>query len=212
MHPLISPDYLWLAEALLTALIAGLALSLAVGVLLLVRPHLVFAIGRHLNRWVDTSEAFRRLERPRSYERFFYRHHRLVGALISLGAGFVLWRWLLADPRATARLLFAGRYASVQWDWLGPALDAIIVALHVFVLAVGSVIFVRPSLLKGIEKAANQWHRVPGAAPLDTVVATLDEGFALYPRVAGLVLVVTAGGCLVALLATLLRLLRSVHG
>ena len=57
MHPLISPDYVWLAEGLFTALILGLLFSLGIGVVLLVRPKAVFAMNARLSRWIDTSQV-----------------------------------------------------------------------------------------------------------------------------------------------------------
>lgn len=208
MHPLISPDYVWLAEALFTALILGLVFSVGVGALLLTSPKVLFAMNTRMSRWIDTSEHFKRLEQSHQSERVFYRHHRLVGILVTAGAVFVLWRWLFAFPRATVKILIVGRHISMLWDWLPPAVDALIIALHVFVLAVGLIITLRPSLLKNVEKIANQWHKVPGAARMDAVIATLDTGFVLYPRLGGLALVSAAGGCLVTLLPVLLNHLR----
>jgi hypothetical protein len=207
MHALISPQYVWLAEALFTALILGLLFSLAVGVLLLTSPNALFALNKKLSRWIDTSEQFKRLDEPRQSERLFYRHHKAVGALVTAGAVFVLWRWLFAVPKASVKIFMLGHHTNPLWDWLPPAVDALIVVLHVFVLAIGVIITVRPSLLKNIEKTANQWHRGP-QAPLDVVVTTLDTSFALYPRLGGLLLVSAAGGCLVYLLPVLLDHLR----
>jgi hypothetical protein len=207
MHALISPQYLWLAEGLLTALILGLVFSVAVGVMLLASPKALFAMNQRLSRWVDTSAGFQKLEQPHNSERLFYRHHRIIGTLVTVGAVFVLWRWLFAFPKATVKVLFLGTHASPNAAWLVPAIDWLIIGLHVFVLVIGVVIFARPSLLKGLEKTANAWHRVP-AAPLDKVIGTLDTGFALYPRLGGLLLISAAGGCLVSLLPMLLDRLR----
>ncbi len=203
MRALIPHDYLWLAQALLTFLVLGLLFSLAVGVLLLANPPAAFALGERLNRWVDTSEFFRKLETPRSSERFFYRHHRIIGTLVTAGAAMVLWRWVLAVPRATVKAVFAGRHLGPSLDWMVPALDWILVALHAGVLVIGIVIFFRPSLLKGLEGPSNRWHKVP-AAPFDAVITTVDSGFALYPRLSGLFLVLAAASCLVFLVPLLL--------
>ena len=207
MHALIPAEYLWAAEGLLTFLILGLLFSLVVGVMMLASPKTLFAMSQRMNLWVDTTAGFEKLEQPRNSERLFYRHHRIIGALVTLGAIFVLWRWMFAFPKATVKVLFLGSHATPNAIWLVSALDWLIVGLHVFVLVIGVVIFIRPSLLKGLEKTANAWHKVP-APPLDKVVGTLDTGFALYPRLGGLLLISAAGGCLVTLLPLLLDHLR----
>lgn len=203
MQALVSPEFVWLAEGLLTALVVGLLLALLTGLLLLARPSALFAATQRLNRWVDTSERFRRLEEPHYWERLFYRHHRLIGGAVSGGAAYVLWCWLLATPRASATAVFGIGPAALRNAWLAEALDSLIVGLHVFVLAVGLAILLRPSLLKNLERAANQWHQVPAGLPLDAVVANLDGGFALYPRLSGFLLVLASAGCLASLLPVL---------
>jgi hypothetical protein len=205
MHPLIPPDYLWLAEGLFTVLVVGLVFALGIGVLLLARPQAMEPISKRLNRWIDTSEKFGKLEQPRYSERLFYRHHRLIGSVAVLGSLFVLWQWLGPAPRASVRVLFSGHG---DFDWLAPAIDWLMVGLHVFVLVIGAIIFLRPSALKHFEKAANRWYTVPSVLDMDAVVMPLDKGFALYPRLGGLLLVVGAGGCLITLVPFVLDHLR----
>lgn len=207
MHSLIAPNYAWLAEALFTALILGLVFSLGVGVLLLTSPRILFRLNQRMSLWIDTTEQFRKLEEPHQSERMFYRHHKVVGALVTLGATLVLWRWVVAVPKASVAVFALGR-SSPHVNWLTPAIDTLIIALNSGVLLIGLVIALRPSALKNVEKTVNQWHRVPQALPLDAVVTTLDKGFVLYPRLGGLLLISTAGACLVLLLPVLLDHLR----
>src|SRR2546427_621799 len=95
--------------------------------------------------------------------------------------------------------LLAGLVAGLVLGLLVGRLEWLVVALHVLILGVGAVIFFRPSLLKDVEKTANRWHEVPTARSLDVVVARLEPGMQLHPRLYGLVLVVAAGGCLTVL-------------
>jgi hypothetical protein len=207
MASLVSPDLLWLAEGLLASLLAGLVLALLVSGLLIARPRTLMELNRRLSRWVDTRDTLRVLERPLMLERLFYRHHRALGAGIVLGAGYVLWQWAFGFNRAALVGLIDPRWRANGLDWIVSAGEFVVVALHVLVLAVGAVILLRPSLLKGLEKRANHWYRGPSSEPLDRIVGTLDDGIAVYPRLSGLILLVATVWSLIALVPFFLQVL-----
>lgn len=198
MLPL-SPALLPWVQGLLAALMLGLALAFVVGLLLLARPQALFTLNARLSRWVDTRALFGVLDRPRHAERFFYRHHRTVGALIALGATYVLWRWAFAYDRSDLQALFGQRWVTQGLDWLPAALETALVALHAAILAIGLVIMFRPSLLKGLERTANRWQPGPETTRLDAVVGNLDVAFEGHPRVSGLLLAIASTWCLMAL-------------
>ena len=195
----LSPETLPWAQGLLTILVLGLALAVVVGVLLLARPQALFALNARLSRWVDTRATFGVLDQPHNMERFFYRHHRLLGLMIVAGASYVLWRWAFHYDRADLLALLGRRWVASGLDWIPEALEAALVALHGAILMVGLLVFFRPSLLKGLERTANHWQAGPATTPLDRVVGNLDGAFEGYPRVSGLLLVVSAFWCLLAL-------------
>jgi hypothetical protein len=198
MHTL-SPEALPWAQGLLAVLLLGLTLALIVGVLLLARPQALFALNARLSRWIDTGSTFRMLDRPHHLERFFYRHHRAVGAMVVAGAGYVLWSWGFAYDRADVLAILGRSWVTAGLDWVPAALEVAVVALHGAILAVGLLVFFRPSLLKGLERTANRWQDGPATTPLDSVVGNLDGAFEGHPRISGLVLVVSAFWCLLAL-------------
>lgn len=195
----LSPLSLPLAQGLLVALVVGLGLALVVGALLLARPQALFALNARLSRWVDTRGAFRVLDEPHHLERFFYRHHRALGLVIVVGASYVLWRWAFHYERADLIALLGPRFVSRGLDWVPAALETTLVTLHGAILMIGALVFVRPSLLKGFERTANHWQTGPATTPLDAVVGNLDGAFEGHPRVSGLLLVVSAFWCLLAL-------------
>jgi hypothetical protein len=204
----LSPEPLPWIQGLAVALVVGLLLALFVGVLLLARPQALFVLNARLSRWVDTRATFHVLDQPRHLERFFYRHHRALGALIVLGAGYVLARWAFAYDREDVLASLAPHWRARGMDWVPPALEALVVGLHAAILAVGVLVAFRPSLLKGVEKAANRWQHGPETTRLDSVVGNLDGTFEGYPRVSGLLLVVSASWCLLALAPMIIALLR----
>jgi len=198
MHTL-SPEALPWVQGLLAVLVLGLVLALIVGVLLLARPQLLFALNARLSRWVDTRSTLQMLDRPHHLERFFYRHHRALGAMIVAGAGYVLWSWAFAYDRSDVVAILGRRWISAGLDWVAAALEVAVVALHGAILVVGVLVFFRPSLLKGFEQTANRWQDGPATTRLDSVVGNLDGTFEGHPRISGLVLVVSAFWCLLAL-------------
>lgn len=106
------------------------------------------------------------LETPRRIERFVYRHHRLSGAAIMLGAGFFIWR-----------IASSGVLWSRGIDFQAPLLWLLGGAI-VLAFMVGLVILIRPSGLKPVEVWANRWM---GPDP-----GTLREWLNRHPRVLGL--------------------------
>ena len=208
MSPIFPPEVLPWVQALAVVLALGLSVALAVGVLLLARPRALFALNQWLGRWVDTRATFGMLDRPRHLERSFYRHHRVLGVLIVAGATYVLLRWTFAYERADVVALLSPRWLAQGMDWVPTALEVALIGLHLAILVVGVLIVFRPSLLKGVEQAANRWQDGPPTAPLDSVVGNIDDTFEGHPRLSGLILVILALWSLMALAPVLADLLK----
>ena len=201
------PEFDWLAQGLLLSLALGLLLSVIVSLLMLTRPERLFALNKNWSRWIDTAGLFRTLDRPHTLERFFYRHHRLLGALIALGAGFVLWEWTFAYHRAGLFGMLGARWSRPELNWIIAAGEWIVVGLHALILVIGLVILLRPSLLKNLESEGNRWHTPAVGEILDTRYSVLEQRMVLHPRVAGLLLLLASTWCLSGLLPVLRRAL-----
>jgi hypothetical protein len=193
----------WLAQPVLLVLLLGLVGSAVVGLLLLVVPQRAFALNAALSRWISTAEHFARWEKPYSWERFFYRHHRVLGGLITLGAAYVLLRWAFDFNRNGFLHVIDRHWVTNNLDWLISAAEWIVVAIHVFVLGIGLVVLFRPSELKTLERSANRWLAPGHGHKLDTVYESVDRGVAVYPRVAGLVVLLASFWCIARLLPVL---------
>lgn len=203
----LSPNELPFLQGLAVVLVLGLVLAFGVGVMLLARPQALFALNQRLSRWVDTRGVFSVLDQPRHLERYFYRHHRILGAAIMLGASYVLWQWAFHYDRHEIVALLGRRWVASGLDWIAPALEVALVGLHAAILVVGVLIFFRPSLLKGVERTANRWQE-PKTSTLDAMVDGVDDAFEGHPRVSGLLLVVSAAWCLAALTPIFAELLK----
>lgn len=83
------------------------------------------------------------LDTPVRIERFVYRNHRLFGAAIALSALF--------SSIMLGSLL--GGQVPAGWE----TGSTILLAGNLAALVLGLIMFVRPSLLKGLEQRANRW-------------------------------------------------------
>jgi hypothetical protein len=167
----------------------GSVVAFLVGLCVIVSPGLVIRAGRVVNRWVSTDEAFASLDAPRHTERYFYRHHRLFGGLLVLAAIYVLYSFTFEfDPALLARrvVLFGSLGAS---ESIYLALVRINLLFGAVALLLGAIIFVRPSLLKGLETWANRWFAPDRTLrTLDVQLRAPDRFLARYPRVLGILI------------------------
>jgi len=141
-----------LMHSLLLILWGGSVIGAIVGAGMLFVPTHTFRINEYFSRWVDTTAIAAELDRPRWSERFFYRHHRWTGAGLMLGGAFVLYQYLLAHVMRKVIVFLKGDVYGVV-----DALSAVVVIGAVLALFIGLILFGRPSLLREVEAAANQW-------------------------------------------------------
>jgi hypothetical protein len=149
-------DLLWRSLALF--LLIGALMGTAMALLLLFRPQLLQRVNRAANHWVSLRSISQLMDRSIRTERWFYRHHLVLGPFVVVGAGYMLlyFGWQL-DRAATLRLL-DGYIANPQ---LASMLLQVLVLFAligaVLALLIGMVYWIRPSLLRGLETQANQW-------------------------------------------------------
>lgn len=137
-----------------------LALTQAAGVLLALGAAAALLIGLGLLLAPARALTFLHLDDAQGaawfWERYFYRRHRVFGGLIVLGALYVVVRLLtLGSPGNVATALgFATANGVgvilIQTGW------ALLLLGSLLALPFGAIVFVRPSLLKGIERQANR--------------------------------------------------------
>ena len=130
----------------------GSMIGMAVGAGLLLVPEKTIWLNQYFGTWVDTAAVGAELDRPRSLERHFYRHHKWTGAALTLGAVFVLYMFLIAHVmQKVARFIGNDTYGLLD------AFSAVIVIGSSLAFFLGLVLFGRPSLLRELEDAANRW-------------------------------------------------------
>lgn len=166
---------LWrmLAIFLLIGSLSGIALAL----LLIFKSHLIERVNGVANRWISVRRISRVMDHSLSIERWFYRHHRPMGLLLTLGACYILfyfgWRFdqaaalqSFATLMPNKMLLGAVLQAAVYFALIGAGLS----------LPVSLVVLLRPSLLRGVEVQSNQWVSSRRATkPVDQMHGQVDR-------------------------------------
>jgi len=154
-NPLVA-DLLWRALAIF--LLIGASTGLLLSLLLIFKPQLLQRVNGVANRWVSMRKISQLMDRSVRTERWFYRHHLLLGVFVVAGAGYMLLYFGWRLDRAAALRALGGSMANQQWA--GMLLHALVLfALigAVMALLLGVVYLIRPSLLRGLETQSNQW-------------------------------------------------------
>ena len=150
-------NILW--HTLTIFLLIGALMGFVLALLLLFKPHLVVRVNQVANHWVSTRHISEWVDRSISIEHWFYRHHRLLGLFIVLAAGYILvYFGLLFDKTAALKVALSTYVPNrLLLDTLLQAFVPISLIAAAVAFFVGLAVWLRPSLLRGLEKEANQW-------------------------------------------------------
>lgn len=173
-----------LGQTLYLLLMFGAALSVLIGVLLLVDSARVLHWNAVLNGWVSNGAMLRRLDEPRDVKRVLYRGHRVAGLLVVAGATYALpelwWgSFSILHPPGLAMVMFE-------------SLRLLLIVGNVAALAAGAVVFFRPSLLKPLERWADRSYRSRiSYEDADRMRLQPDEFAKSHPKLVGLLAAVS---------------------
>lgn len=145
-----------LRQGVLVVLLVGCAASLLYGIWMLLRPQGALRFNQYASGWFSTERIARSLDAPHATERFFYRHHRIVGAFVLGGAIYMLHVLSLYNQQADLTAIF-GRLNAQAGNLLQDSVAALIVLGSAFSGVVGAFLLIRPSLLKNFEGTLNRW-------------------------------------------------------
>jgi uncharacterized membrane protein len=176
----------FLVRVVLTLLCAGSLAGILLGAGLLWKPERVASWNQYFSGWISADKVTAQLDRPRWIERYFYRHHRLAGALLSIGAIFVLYALVFNHElrRVSAALPSVSLFL---WD----ALVGMLLVGSVLAALIGVIVLVRPSLLREIEKSSNRWISTEGIVKLfDGMNNSFDQQVLRHRAVAGVIMII----------------------
>lgn len=177
------------SETLLVFLLAGSAFAVLFGLGLVLRANWCLAANTAMSRWISTRRLLRALEQPRDLQRPLYRLHRVLGLLVVLGAAYTLLVLAgLRDLKPLARIFGGARHVLVLEVYFEAA-RWFLVGGNAFALAVGAILVIRPSLLKGVEAWANRHYSMRAFGKfMETMIYTPDTVVAAYPRACGAII------------------------
>jgi hypothetical protein len=138
-------------------LLLGALLGILLGLLLVFKPRIVERLNLVANRWVSTRHINQWLDRSISIEHWFYHHPRTTGMVIVAGATYILIYFGMLFDKAYTLQRLNGKLPAQLLDGL---LDALVLGSLVggaVALIVGLFLWLRPSLLRGMEEDANLW-------------------------------------------------------
>jgi hypothetical protein len=173
-----------LGQTLYLVLLVGAALSVLIGILLLVDSARVLRWNSVLNGWFSTQGALDTLDAPRDVKRMLYRGHRVAGLLVIAGALYALAELCFNDRGATLARAFQHWARPELAAWMFDSLRLFLIAGNAAALVAGTVIFFRPSLLKPLESWADRVYRgrMEGA---DKMRFVADEFAKAHPKLLG---------------------------
>ena len=174
---LFDASYLFIIIGTFIALILGLALIFA--------PSFALKFNNKVNTRFSMREKTKRIETPIRSEPIFYKYSKLSGTILTVGALFVLYT--LATFNAYTLIPHLPKsLPPVIWEWIIESAQVFFYLTCSFILVFGILVFIRPSLIKGLEKAANHWISTrQGFSKMTQDINFTNKLVNAYPRVFG---------------------------
>lgn len=176
-------------------------LGILVGAGMLLKHDQVIRLNNYFSHWKSTEKFGEHFDRPRSTERFFYRHHRLVGTGLFIGSMVVLYTFLISYNLRRISAVIARDY----W-WLMDALVGLLLIGIVFAAIIGFIMLSKPSLLRDFENLSNRWFSTDSLLKkLNNMHYSAEQTILKHRKLAGILLIIGSIYILIALGYLLLR-------
>lgn len=187
-------------EAVFVLLFVALLAATAFGAAIAVRPALLLRLRVVTDRRIDLSVSTDWLDRPRNIDHVFYRYHYLYGAVVIILAVLLLYLLTFGYERPAVEFILPDG-SRVVAEILAETMRLALWILAIFCLAIGVIMLVRPSALKGFERAVNRWLSTKDVARrLDREYHGADTLAQKYPRITGSVVAVVGLVCVTLLI------------
>jgi hypothetical protein len=177
---------LWLYDILVVSGTTGMI----AGAGLLLMPERAFGEQSRWRQWLLEHDLATQLNLYQKIEKPLYRHHRLVGAALTVGALALLT--LMAKLQSYL-------FATSVWNQIQGVRLAMLFAwaLAILALIIGIFFLVRPSALKGVETLSNRWIGPPPSTFQQAEPAKgINRLILRFPRRTGILLLLAGITCL----------------
>ena len=190
-----------LLQFLVALLCTGSIAGILMGVALLLNPDKLVRANHYFSRWISADTISAQLNRPRWSERYYYRHHRLIGSALLLGGVFVFHTFVFSSNLRKISAAVPSGY----W-WILDASVGLLIASSILAVLVGIIVLAKPSLLRDLEQSSNRWVSTDGVAKyFDRMIHSADRRILGHRKLAGVFLIVCSLYVLFALGYLLLR-------
>lgn len=187
---------IYVLKVLQAILLTSGVFGIVAGAALMIMPRKFLVESTQLRWWLFEYSITAFLNRYHAIEKLAYRHHRPIGAVMTIGAVIMLTPLLglYNHPEAILALIsslgFTGTHALILASWM----------LSIFALVIGILLFIRPSALKDFEMAANRWIELFPHTPSSSKLAdrVINQLVLRAPRLVGLLLFLLGWSCLLA--------------
>ncbi len=164
--------------------------SLIIGLLLLVRPSIIIRLNSQVGKRFSLRRLTKVIEVPNKVDHLFYRHHRILGIIVTLTSAYVLYYFIAVYDAAIIADYLKASSNAITYDLLINAVRLFMLISSAVILLLGIAIFIRPSQIKVIESWANRWISTRHAArPLSEEHNQVNQLVYSYPRLTGLIIV-----------------------
>lgn len=164
--------------------------SLLVGLLLLLRPSIIFRLNSRMAKKFSLRRMSKVIEVPNKVDHLFYRHHRILGIIVTLTSAYVLYYFITIYDAALVTDYLNRSSNAIAYDILITASRFFMLISSAVILLIGVAIIIRPSQLKTVETWANYWISTrQSARPLAVEHDQVNQLAYNYPRLTGLIIV-----------------------
>jgi hypothetical protein len=161
-------------------------ISFLVGLMLMVRPDIIVRLNQRVGKKFSLRRSTKVLEMPTNIDRLFYRHHRIIGAIVTLVAGYVLYFFIIGYNAADISEMLKTYNHGAILDLMISSLRLLMQLCSAIIILLGVAIFFRPSQLKNVEAWANRWISTRKATrPLSLDRDQMNQLVYKYPRFSG---------------------------
>ena len=164
--------------------------SLVIGLLLLLQPSIIIRFNSQLSKRFSFRRLTRVIEVPNKVDHLFYRHHRILGIIVTLTSSYVLYYFITIYDAALVADYLNSSSNAIAYDILITAIRYFMLISSAVILLIGVAIIIRPSQLKTVETWANYWVSTrQSARPLTVEHDQVNQLAYNYPRLTGLIIV-----------------------
>lgn len=172
-------------DASYTFIIIGTFIALFLGIALIFTPTVALKFNEKVNTRFSMRKATKKMETAIKSEPFFYKYSKISGAILVIGSLFVFYTLITFNAYPLIPHLPKG-ISPDAWEWIIQSAQVFFYIACTFIFIFGLIVFVRPSLVKGFEQAANHWISTrQGLSKMSTDIDITNKLVNAYPRAFG---------------------------